>query len=578
MNTKTRLQFASTFLMVTLIGSPVLAEGFFTKLFGSDSSTGANAFKALISHVPADTSFLFTNQKAIPEDVMDFHIKRSQNLFKLISKQSSKSKKNKTESLKNSPEAFFSAFFEDLSEKFAIKKLEETGLTLDTNFIIYGVDMTPVMRLSIADKEKLMATLRRAEVKSGYKIELTKCGDFDCMIDSAKKDTSMALVLLKNQLVASVFNVDKKDAVIKHLTGKIPEKDAYKTESWESFLKDNLYTGHGEGFINLQKLYEKGSPLIVHELQKDKRLSDEELKNCLLVAEDHIKNMPEVIFGTKSLTAQKMDYELVLKTSEDVSKVLQSIANEKNIEQRAENAIFDLGLNINFIKLRDALTQYSDFLIKSAETHKCKNIKAADIRKGMGGLMMGMNMGLTQFKSLYVAVDDIKLDKRMKPEKVDAYVSIGADDPAGLLGMVSMFSPSLMGFKVPADGTAVKLPEGAIPTRGIQVPPIYLSRTDKTLNLMVGNDKPALKKYNNDIPAIMVMGMDSKRYYEKLSSIMPKGSASSDQAAMNMLTSIGDMAGNIQQEISADKRGLAFNYHVQYNDIKEAKKNAEVVK
>ena len=571
MKMKTRLQFATTLLTMTLLGSPVLAEGFFEKLFGSDSSD-SSSFNELISHVPADTSFLFTNKKAIPEAVMDFHLKRSQKLFKLVSEQSDKSKKDDT---KNSPEAFFSAFFEDLSDKFANKKLEETGLSLSSNYIIYGVDMTPVMRLSITDKEKLMATLKRAEEKSGYKLDLSKCGDFDCMLDNTNKDRSMALVLLKNQLVASVFAVDKKEQMINHLTGKIPAKDAYKAESWETFLKDNFYTGHGEGFIDLQKLYKKGSPLIVSELQKDKRLSDDELKNCMGVAADHINNMPKVIFGTKGLNAQKMDYEFVLTTSAGVSEVLQGIANKANIAQRVDNAIVDFGLNINFIKLREALTQYSEFLIKSAETHKCKNIKAADIRKGMGGMMMAMNMGLTQFKSLYVAVNDVELDSRMQPKKIDAYVSIGADDPAGLLGMVSMLSPALMGFKVPADGTVVKLPEGAIPTKGLPVPPISISRTENTLNLMVGNDKPALKKYLSGVPAIMIMGINSKRYYEKLSSIMkPMAGKSSDQTIINMMSSIGDTAGNVQQEITADKRGLAFNYHIQYEDVKKKSEQA----
>ena len=564
---KPRLQLATTLLTMTLLGSPVFAEGFFEKLFGSNSSD-SSSFNELISHVPADTSFLFTNKKAIPEAVMDFHLKRSQELFKLVSQQSDKSK---TEDTKDSPEAFFSVFFEDLSDKFANKKLEETGLSLNFNYIIYGVDMTPVMRLSITDKEKLMATLKRAEEKSGYKLDLSKCGDFDCMLDNTNnKDRSMALVFLKNQLVASVFSVDKKEQMINHLTGKVPVKDAYKAESWDAFLKDNFYTGHGEGFIDLQKLYKKGSPLIVSGLQKNKRLSDDELKNCMGVAEDHINNMPKVIFGIKSLNAQKMDYEFVLTTSAGVSEVLQGIANKANIAQRVDNAIVDFGLNINFIKLREALTQYSEFLIKSAETHKCENIKAADIRKGMGGMMMTMNMGLTQFKSLYVGVNDIELDSRMQPKNIDAYVSVGTDDPAGLLGMVSMLSPALMGFKVPADGTIVKLPEGAIPAKGLPVPPISISRTENTLNLMVGNDKPALKKYLSDVPAIMIMGIDTKRYYEILSSIMKRmADKSSDQTIINMMTTIGETAGNVQQEITADKRGLAFNYHIQYGDVKK---------
>ena len=562
--------------------SPVFAEGFFGKLFGSDDST--ESFEALISHVPADTAFLFTNKKAIPEDVMSFHIERSQKLFDTLSKVSDQSLKesktaensnttNKDETtitkpINKTPSDFFSAFFADLGEHLNKKKLTETGLSLKSNLVIYGVDLTPVMRLSITDKEKLMATLKRAEEKSGYKLSLAKCGDFDCMVGTAKDDMSMALVILNKQLVASAFPTDKKDKILKHLIGKIPSNDAYKADDWQKFLTENLYTGHGEGFINLKNLYEKGSPLLVKELLKDKHVSNEEVKKCLPVVEDHLKNMPMLMFGTKELSATKMNYEFVLKTSEEVSEVLQGIANKVNIKQRVDNAIFDVGLNFNIVKLREALTQYSDFLIKSAATHQCKNISEKDIRKAMGGLIMTMNMGMSQIKTLYIALNNIELKKNMQVEKIAAYASIGTDDPAGLFNMVTLFSPVLRNFKIPADGTSIKLPNGALPIPKIELPPIWINRTERTLNLLIGTNTFNLKEYFSGPPALFIMAMNSQRYYEKLSAFLDsiKGGETSKSDIKKMMSAIGNNAGNIQQEIYADKRGLAFNYHIQYDD------------
>ncbi len=581
----------SALLIIAILTSPVSAEGFFGKLFGSNDSS--ESFESLISHVPADTSFLFTNQKAIPDDVMSFHIERSQKLFETLSKASEdssppksdviknkddkadKDKTIKTEAAEKTPSDFFSAFFADLGEHLSNKKLEDTGLSLKSNMLIYGVDLTPVMRLSISDKEKLMATLKRAEEKSGYKLALAKCGDFDCMVDTAKDDMSMALVLLNKQLVASVFPSDKKDKLLKHLVGKIPSKDAYKNEDWQTFLKENLYTGHGEGFINLKTLYQKGSPLLIKELLKDKRVSDEEVKKCLPVVEDHLKNIPMLMFGTKELSAQKMNYEFVLKTSEEVSEVLQTLANKVNIKQRVDNAIFDVGLNFNIVKLREALTQYSDFLIKSAETHQCKNISAKDIRKAMGGLMMGMNMGMSQIKTLYLALNNIELKQNMQIDKIAAYASIGTDDPAGLFSMVTLFSPALRNFKIPADGTSIKLPDGALPIPRVELPPVWINRTERTLNLLVGTNTFKLKEYFSGPPAIFIMAMNSKRYYEKLSTLLGsiKRTQSSEAGIKDMINAIGNNAGNIQQEIYADKRGLAFNYHVQYDVAGEGEDN-----
>jgi len=254
-----------------------------------------------------------------------------------------------------------------------------------------------------------------------------------------------------------------------------------------------------------------------------------------------------------------------------VSTTLQTLANPTNIAQRLENPIFDLGININFSKLRDALTQYANFLIKSGETHKCKSINPNDIRKGVGGMMMAMNMGLTQFKSIYASLADIEISDKMDPKKVDAYVSIGTDDPAGLIGMVGMLSPKLMGFQVPTDGTVVKLPEGAIPSKGQPVPDIYLSRSEKSLNIMIGNNKPALKEYKGEHPEILSIHLDGKRYYEKLSSVMkmmPKPATSKDQPdeedVAKMMQQMGNMTGNLDEIIYADKRGLVVRYNIAY--------------
>lgn len=566
-----RILLSSVMLTAALsVTSVAQADGFFSKLLGAKDGAG---FSSLLSHVPADTAFLFANEKPIPDEVISFHLKRSQEVISMISNMDLEGK----EPEKNSPESFFKALMENLGNKLSKGKLEETGLSLKATSMIYGFEMTPVIRLTFADKEKIMETIKQAEKESGYKVELSKCGDYDCFLPpNANDDQSIAIVLLKGHIAASIFTAESKEKVMDHLTGKSTPKEAYPLDKWGNFLKDNNYTGYGDGYIDLQRVYNSNKPLIAAGIQKDAKgkMDEKELENCMAVAEDHFKNVPEIVFGTKNLETQKMDYELVVKTSSGVSTILQTIANKTNIAQRLDNPIFDIGFNIDFVKMRDGLTEYSNFLIKSGETHKCKNIDAKEIRKGMGGMMMAMNMGLTQLKSIYGGFNDIDLDeKSMSPKNVDAYISIGTDDPAGLFGMVSMMSPPLMGFQIPADGKAVKLPDGAIPAKGMPVPPIYLSRSAKSLNIMVGNKEPKLIDYSSKTPEIMSFGMDGKRYYEKLTSVMKvlpdsnvtvKSSTGDKDDAIKMMETVGKLMGKYQQEVTADKRGLVVNYHVTY--------------
>ena len=536
------------------ITSHVQAEGFFSKLLGGSKKAD---FNSLLSHVPADTSYLLANKKAIPKEVMEFRLNRGKGIIEMFSKA-------KKEGSNDGAWKFFVTLMEDYNDLLAKDKFEESGLSLDANSMVYGYEMLPVMRLSFADKDKLMEMIKRAETKSGYKVDLKKCGKSDCFTSTnVKGDFSLALVFLEDHLAASVFSPDKKEQIMSHLIGKADPKEAFSTEKWDAFLKENDYTGFGDGFIKLKNIFNKTKPLIAAGMMD--KIDEKEVEGCLAVAAMHVDNIPEVLFGTKKLEQKTMDYELLFKTSSNVSEVLQGLANKTNIEKRAENAIFDFGVNINFMKLRDALTQYSNFLVKAGEANKCSAIKVPAIRKGMGGLAMVMNMGLTQFKSIYASVSDVEFDDKMQPKNIDAMLSLGTDDPGGLIAMVGMMNPALMGFQVPDDGTTVKLPSDAIPSKGRPVPPIYLSRSEKSLNIMLGNNKPALADYKSKTPQLSFSRMNGKRYMDKFTSIlksMPK--LSNDEDQLKILETAGGLSGKIMQETSADKRGLVLNYHIEY--------------
>lgn len=537
------------------------AEGWFSSLLGSDSAKGVE-FSQMLAYVPAHTSYLMTNQKAMPDEVVEFHLQRGQQLLEVFSKSSdSLREKNKKKSKDDDKTGkFFTALFDDIGKKISAKEFEKTGLSLKSNNILYGMNTFPVMRLGIADKQAVLDTLKRAEEKSGFKLELTKCEGIDCFVKSSgDDDTSIAIVLLKDHIAASIFPKEQKDTMLKHLTGKTSPEKSYTEKDWDKFLTDNQYVGFGDGFINLQTLFSKLKPLI---LEKEKSA-----KACLAVAEDHFENMPELLIGTKELSKESMKYELVLKSSEIVSTALQSIANKNNISKRVDNPIFDMALNVNFIKLRGALTQYLGFLASSGEKHKCKEINPKDIRQATGGIAMAMNMGLTQFKSVYVAIKDVELDEKMQPKNVDIYASIGTEDPTGLVSMLAMVNPAFMMLKIPADGKPVKIPANLIPSKNASIPPIYLSRGEKQLNIMVGNDKPTLTDYKSTEPEIMSFSIDEKRYYEKMSSVMkaiPGSDNKQDKDTADMIKSMSGMMGKGFQRIYGDKRGLVIDYHVRY--------------
>ena len=104
--------FTSIFVLAVVITqtSSAQAEGFFSKLLGG-SKGGAN-FKSLMTHVPADTSYLLTNKKAIPDEVMEFHMKRGKDMMTMVSNMQGKRASDSNEGVQK----FFNALMEDYSD------------------------------------------------------------------------------------------------------------------------------------------------------------------------------------------------------------------------------------------------------------------------------------------------------------------------------------------------------------------------------------------------------------------------------------------------------------------------------
>jgi len=558
------------------------------------------SFQQLLSHVPADTAYLVTNKKALSEDALSFHLKRSQQALSMwldllketdadvqttSSSTDADNEPNTQDSETNASAGdFFIALLEDLQANMSVDKVANIGLKVDGHSALYGVDLAPIIRYEIVDKAAVKATITRAEKSSGYGVEWKKCGDYDCVelsdttsgndADSDKKG-GVIIVLLEDQIAVGLFSADNKKTVMDHLTGQSKPQSSYTVANWNTFLTENKYPGYGDGYVDLKKV-SKTLESFMLEAQKDNAIKTDEtfdetsFKACYALANKHLDHVPEATFGIKAITDDTMAYEIVLKTSPTVSAAIGAIPNALEGMQQAVNPVIDFGLNLNFGKLRDGLTQYTQFLIETAEAVHCDAVKPAEVRKAMGGFAMATMMGVGQFKAIYVAVNDVKMDANSKPEKIDFYASVLADNPGILLQMLGMVNPAFATISLPKDGTAVKLPEELIPPNPTGVSPeVYVSQKGKLLNIMVGDIKPALKPFKTENPAFFWNTVDSKRYYQMIGDVMsvsPTGDEDEDaKKAMKMMTQMGEFTGKVHTEIGADARGIVINYSVEYD-------------
>ncbi len=553
------------------------------------------SFSQMLAHIPADTAYLIANKKTFPKDMLEFHLKRGQQAYALLesiidqaSEKSMTTSSATDSSTKLAVEGgsekndtfliFVKALLADIRENMSVDKLANTGIKADGHNALYAIELTPVLRYDIVSKKAVMETIKRAEKASGYHVEWKQCGKFQCIQkDSDDGKTGIAIAIQEDQVVASFFPVEKKSIIMGHLTGESKPETTFSESKWTTFLAENTYQGYGDGFINLQKTYQMVEGLILAQAKEKAQGQpyEEETKACLAVAKLHVDNIPEVVFGITALEKKSLNYEVVLKTSPVVSAALQLIPNPIAGMQKATNPIFDFGLNINIGKLREGLTQYTNFLVKTAGEAKCDAVNPVAIRKAMGSFAMATMMGANQFKAFYVSLNDVTMDAEGKPEKLDLFGSVVADNPGALLQMLAMANPAFATLTLPKDGSAIKLPEGIIPSNPTGInPDVFLSQKDQLLTLMVGNDKPAVKPFKTDRPAFLWSTVDSKRYYALLGNVldtMPQGENGGEEkqkntkAAIDMMSKMSEMSSVVYTEMGADSRGVSLNYSVEYH-------------
>ncbi|HHL19838.1 MAG TPA: hypothetical protein ENJ33_08890 [Thiothrix sp.] len=553
----------------------------------------SDKFSEMLAYVPADTAYLMANSVAVPDDVLEFQMKRFQMLVSALSaniksitdvankmpsedSDSSASTEAKEtsdatkEATKEEPNAgdFIKALLQEFSTNLNKDGLAKLGLKFNGHSMFYALDMLPVIRYELANKEAFKALLSKAEKTSGYKLEWSKCGEHDCLVSKKGKELNIATVFVGDHVAIAPFSSEKKQQVMDHLLGtKKPEK-SYKVADWNTFVSENGYKGYGEGFVKLNTMLGKLEQFLLTKTKQEQGDSFDEqaFKGCFAVVKAHTKNVPELVFGIKELSEKAIKYEVVVKTAPEVSTVLQGLPNKLTDMKQPTNPIFTLGVNMNMPNLRNALTQYVNFLATSGEEHKCAAINPVELRKSIGGLAMAMTMGASQFKSIFVALDNLELDNNGKPSKVEAFGTVVADDPMALLQMLAMVNPQFATLQLPDNGKPVKLPVGVIPA-GLVSPELSLSRQGRLLNMFVGNDQMALEPISVKENTIFWNVTDSKRYYGLMNKVIeqaPETKGEKTKEVMEVMNALGEFSGVMSQQIGFDKRGVVLDYSISY--------------
>ena len=475
-----------------------------------NSSSGS--FEELLAYVPANTSYLFGNKNAIPQEYALKQMEKVEKFVDLFKDMSVEDKNSSSRSVD-----FISNYYEKFIKLYKDDNLKSMGYKKGQRVVLYGYKLYPVLRAEIIDSKAFINTINSIAKDSNVSVEWESCGKFQCLKAEDPNSELMTAFVVKDKSIAlSLYTKDIKDDMFKHLTQATSTKNSYSMDKFNKVLTENSFKGFGDGFVDLELLTSKLITNIEKEVPQTSRVS---FNSCSPIATDIAKKVNKIYIGTAELSLDKMRMLMIFNMDGNLTKSLQGITNKNLFTQRVANPLIDLGLNLNAQGLSNAIMELANYIASQGEKYGCKDIDAQALRQGSAMASMSIGMSLGQLSEIYLSVNDIEFNKEGTASKLGANLQISAPNSSSLMGMLSMLSPELSRINIPTTGEEVDI-LNVVPK---PIPPfiteLKASIKDTIISLRLG-EKSKMEQFKPKEHTILWSKINSKKYYKLISKVL----------------------------------------------------------
>ena len=518
--------------------------------------------------MPKNTLYLIASSRPLPEDFVNLQLQMADDFYRSFMEIMHKETGDQEQPPQGTTDAFLFELMKEVSASMSPEKFAALGLSANARGMVYAHGLLPVFRAELGDEEKFRATLGRVEKRSGYKLQWEKCGRLDCMnFRNPEAGNGGALLVVHPDHLALGIYINEPGPLVAHLTGEKRVAAPYSHADLQEFISANGYTGYGEGFIKLREAMDVIQPVMVGMMNLQGQQAEvAQAENCMAVAKDVLDNVPEINIGTRSIREKAIHAELLLKMRPELTGIMKTLPASLGKMPVAQKPVFDLGLSMNIPAVRDNLLNFMTWLGEEGKRRGCAAIDADKLNEASVGIAMATGMGLTQVRALYLALNDIAIDKStMQPSRLDARASIVADDPIGLVRMAGMLAPPLAQLQMPKDGETITLGPDVLPPG---TPPLAIGLEGKRLDIATAGSDSMTKMLPTDRPALLWSSIDGPRYYGLLGELATMAPPSPDrpdaELGIELMEMMSRMQPSVIQAIYPDDRGMVFDLQLLY--------------
>ncbi|WP_233841227.1 hypothetical protein [Dyella sp. 2HG41-7] len=429
---------------------------------------------APLAFVPADTPYVMANL-----DVLDSDTRQA--IFAQVDAempaQVAQMKAQADQVAANDPDMakYLRTVASEFDGKTTEQLLQETGVDPKGYMALYGVGLSPVLRMQLADANAFNSFVAKLQNDYGKKFDAVTIGTQSYQRYAAPAShLQFIIAVVGKQAVLAVLPEDASQPLLRQALGlDRPSKSLQDTDRLTDLAKSKDYAKWAVGevdFTRLLPLAFGGQDPLAQALMKTRAESEsaktgEPVTNLLQVpascqaeASRIAARMPNMSLGYTTLDEKHRDMRFDVSLASDIVSAFSGLKVELPGLGADHTAPFEMSVALPMVQMRAFWSAQADAV--AAKPFTCPLLE--NLNETFSNLGDSMQKAavppIGDLLGLHIAIDSYAANPNGGMPKVAGRVVVGTNNPAGLVAMAQVTSPLLSGLKLSNDGKPVALP------------------------------------------------------------------------------------------------------------------------
>lgn len=485
----------------------------------TSSNNSTEAASVNIERVPADTAFLFTNLKAIPEDVLDSYLKKFSGSYdSLIDSLEAIAENDEGSANFMHAIAQFYSSFRDLESMQELS--QRTGLSFDGQTLLYANDLFPVWINPITDANTfdtfitdMLGDVSDAVTEidvDGVSVNQLLIGDDQFGIFWNVNDS---------QATATLLPVELESAYLSQTFGDARPAQVFNMAELDKINNDYDFLDYGSGFFDFIQLFNQltdtSKPLVDLMQQADDADLTAFISNptCLNETQQLLGKSPRMTFGYTELDENIMTSRVALELDNELQNGLSGIVGTAPISVSTDS-VYSMALSLDIAGLLSFLETQSTSTLNAPFT--CESLSFLnDSANSISALIdQPMPPFVGNIQGLQVDLADFDMAAGATMPEVAGNIVLFSKSPSMLVGLGQLTLPFLAELDLEPGSEPQQLVSDFVPA---ELGDVYLATSDEAIGLALGEQQVSklpemLNPQSNSEQYLMTFGLDYAAY------------------------------------------------------------------